>query len=526
MPEEIRVDVPVMSEALRRLWQSRLWMPPLSALLCVAASCLIRLHTGGLKVDENYPTLGVSIATTSIFMAALALSLFFFVRSCMEDRAFALDARRVRNAAVAACLVSAFMLPMLSNDVFSVLAYGDLALSGVDTFTCPADLSRSVFFPYVGEAWKSAPCVYGPLTLVIAATAAWIGMGEVVPALCAFKLFALIASLLLVHFAFRYAQDHPDHADGKTLALVTLSPILWLQGAGQAHNDIFCGMFLMIGVFDTAGGRTRRAALWIACAALVKLTALVGVLFYAVFLWNLHRAHPRRLIRELAAAAGIMAAAAGLSYALIWQGPHTLTGPIAFLADKRPSNSLVMLCSEIAVWVKMFLQSLWHHGPDLLEGLKALRADPELMAVENRIVWGILKKLFMTAGLVLVGVQMLPFLRHQDRGEVLTASVRISVALVTIAPAVFFPWYLLVVLPFFIGRASREWTFWLVLVSVLSNGQNLPRLTDHSSIVYRLFDPLFTYATIFLFLYAFGKRFLPLSAPTGIPRAPGRSRSR
>jgi hypothetical protein len=411
------------------------------------------------------------------------------------------------------------MLPMLSNDVFSVLTYGDLALRGIDTFAYPADLSRSVFFPYVGEAWKSAPCAYGPLTLVIAAAAVWLGMGDVLLAFVIFKLFALAASLLLVQFAFRYVLDHPDHADGRTLMLLALSPILWLQGAGQAHNDLFGGMFLMMGIFHTGRSRTRLAAFWFACAALVKLSALVGLLFYTVFLWSLHRGDPRRLLKELAVAAGILAATAGILYGLVWQGPHTLTGPLAFLADKRPSNSLVMLSSEVAVWLKMLLQSLRHHGPDLFAGLSALRSDRLLMEVENRAAWSFFKLLFMGAGLALVGVQAARILRPQGRGDVVAAFARISVLLVTIASAVFFPWYMLVVLPFFIGRMNREWTIWFALVSVLSNGLNLPRLTDHASIVYRLLDPLLTYSTIFLFLYAFRRRFVTRPVSTGTLRA-------
>lgn len=508
------MGIPVGNKTLAGLRQSRLWMPSLAALMCVAASCLIRLHTGGLKVDENYPSLGVSIATVLIFIAALALSLLFFACTCLNDRAFPLEARQVRRAAYTACFIAAFMLPMLSNDVFSVLAYGDLALRGIGAFVYPADLSPSVFYPYVGEAWKTAPCVYGPLSLAIAAAAVWLGMGDPLLALLIFKLFALAASLLLVHFAFRYVMDHPDHADWKTLALLTLSPVLWLQGAGQAHNDLFCGMFLMMGVYYAAQARTRLAALWIICAVLAKLSALVGLLFYAAWLWSLHRADLRRLLKELAVAAAIMAIAVGISYALIWQGPQTLTGPMAFLANKRPSNSLVMLFSEMAVWLKLFFQSLWHHGSDVLEGLSTLRSDQDLMAVEKRIAWGFFKKLFMGAGLSLVGLQMILLVRCQrSPEEVLAAFARISVAVVTIGSAVFFPWYLLVVLPFFIGRMSREWTFWLALVSVLSHGQNLPRLTDHASLVYRLFDPLFTYATIFLFLYGFGRRFVRLSVP-------------
>jgi hypothetical protein len=501
------VNKPDATVTAIHLGRFRLWMPPLAALLCVAASCLIRLHTGGLRVDENYPALGVSIATAFLFLAALAVSLVFLVKTCLDERAALLDLRQVRNTAFAACLVAAFMLPMLSNDVFSVLAYGDLALRGIDPFSNPSDLSQSAFFSYVGDSWKSAPCVYGPVALILSATCVWLGMGNIYLAFFFFKLFSLAACLILVQFAFRYVIDHPEHADCKSLTLLTLSPILWLQGAGQAHIDLFAGMFLMMGVFFLTRERYRLAAFLIICASLTKLSALVGVLFYAVYLYNAKRACLRCLLKELAIAIGIMAVTSIIFYAAFWKNIQTLTDPIFFVAQKRPSNSVVMVFSNIVLWGRMFFESLWQHGPAVFDGLREFGADPVFMLNAKLAARGFSKVLFLSVGIALMGVQLIPLVRKQKKEEVLAAFARTSVVVVTIAPAVVYPWYLLIILPFFIKKTSKEWTIWFILVSVISNGLNIPRITDQASIVYRLLDPLFTYATIFLFVYAFHARF-------------------
>jgi hypothetical protein len=73
---------------------------------------------------------------------------------------------------------------------------------------------------------------------------------------------------------------------------------------------------------------------------------------------------------------------------------------------------------------------------------------------------------------------------------------------------VFQPWYLLVALPFFLHSMSRRWAVWVVWVFVVSSGQNIPQITDRHSLVCVLLDPLFTYGTIVLFLFAFRERFL------------------
>ena len=63
-------------------------------------------------------------------------------------------------------LVAALMLPMLSNDVFSLFAYGSLAAQGHDVYTTAAGLTDTVWYPWVGQHWNEKVCVYGPSTLV------------------------------------------------------------------------------------------------------------------------------------------------------------------------------------------------------------------------------------------------------------------------------------------------------------------------------------------------------------------------
>ena len=62
--------------------------------------------------------------------------------------------------------VTALMLPMLSNDVFSVFAYGSLAARGQDVYTTASALPGSVWYPWIGAHWIHSVCVYGPTTLV------------------------------------------------------------------------------------------------------------------------------------------------------------------------------------------------------------------------------------------------------------------------------------------------------------------------------------------------------------------------
>ena len=66
------------------------------------------------------------------------------------------------------------MVPFLSGDLFSALAYAELVVkSSVDPFTLPAPgLAASSFLPYLSPRWREAPCVYGPLQLLFWSPAA------------------------------------------------------------------------------------------------------------------------------------------------------------------------------------------------------------------------------------------------------------------------------------------------------------------------------------------------------------------
>jgi hypothetical protein len=75
--------------------------------------------------------------------------------------------RGLTREALVLALVAGLMVPFLSGDLFSALAYAELVVkASVDPFTLPAPgLAASSFLPYLSPRWREAPCVYGPLQL-------------------------------------------------------------------------------------------------------------------------------------------------------------------------------------------------------------------------------------------------------------------------------------------------------------------------------------------------------------------------
>jgi hypothetical protein len=488
-------------------------MAPLAAALCTAASFVIRVGTGSIKVAGVFPPLAISITTATLFLASLGLSLYLLVGICLRKDGPAPELASVRNAAFAACLAAAPMLPMLSNDVFSLLAYGELALRGVDPFTSGAALSQSSYYAWVGAGWTHAPSVYGPATVLLSALSVWAGAGNLYAALAIFKLICLLASLLTVEVSYRYARAHPA-VDGRTLAVVTLSPVLWLQGAGQAHSDLLAALFLLGGIVAVDRGRHRLAAALIAAAVLNKISAVFGVAFLLVHLHQAHRGDVRRLLRAVLESLAVAIVVFAVLYAPFWKGFRTLGVPLAFLADKQPSNSILMAVGEVGGWLTTALHLLGERGRSLLETVRLVGVDRSLLFVTRREVWRVATPLFLLAGLLLAVLQLAPLARRKTAGDSMGAFASIAALSLTVTSPVFQPWYLLVALPFFLHSMSRRWSVWVVLVFVISSGQNVPQITDRHSLVCVLLDPLFTYGTIALFLFAFRDRFLARPRPS------------
>ena len=65
-------------------------------------------------------------------------------------------------------LVTAWMLPLLSNDLFSLFAQASLSSHGQDVYPSATADPDSVWFSWIGERWQQSPSPYGPVTLLAA----------------------------------------------------------------------------------------------------------------------------------------------------------------------------------------------------------------------------------------------------------------------------------------------------------------------------------------------------------------------
>src|SRR5579859_3237781 len=301
---------------------ARRWL--LGLAIVTACSWARWAATGSLKVDESYPH---EATGTLLFLALVAgWTLLVLGWRGMLHRPPASP----RRLAFTGLAIASLMLPMISNDVFSVLAYGDLAARGRDVYTTAAGLPQSAWFGWVGEHWSAEPCVYGPTTLVAIVPSA-LARGNPWVALALLRVTWLVPLALVMELSLRSAAVRPFFH-----AMVWLNPLFVIEGPGQLHADLLGLAAVVGGMLLAWAGRARGS--WVAYAAAVF--GKYSFAFTGFWFWLAGARTPRDRLVRLPAMAAVIALVGVVVFAPFWRGTATITEPLRALAGMNPGGSI------------------------------------------------------------------------------------------------------------------------------------------------------------------------------------------
>jgi hypothetical protein len=174
-------------------------------------------------------------------------------------------------------LVSLFLLapPLLSQDVFSYIAYGRLAARhGLNPYVAvPADRPSDPVVPFVG--WRSTPSTYGPAFTV---TTFPLGLVDVAVALWSLKVIAAAALLALVAVTAHIAATRGGDPQ-RAAAIVGLNPVVLVHVVGGAHNDALMMLMVMTSVALILKERVSLGGSALIAAFSLKASALFAAPF-------------------------------------------------------------------------------------------------------------------------------------------------------------------------------------------------------------------------------------------------------
>jgi hypothetical protein len=462
--------------------------------LCVVTACswARALATGSLKVDENAPG---AIVGSVLFLALLGgYWLMVSAWRHMLDSPPS-DPRRLAYAGLA---IASLMLPMLSNDVFSLFVYGSVAGSGHDLYTTAAWLPSSPFYGLMGQMWNSTVCVYGPTTLIATLPASVAGQSPLL-ALVLLRATWLVPTILVMEVSLRQLRDRPFFH-----AMVWLNPMWLIEGPGQLHTDMLGLVAITGGILLQLRGKHLRG--WVAYA--VAAVGKYSFVFTGLWFWLFGaKSTPDRGMRFFALAGFVMGVGV-LSFSLFWQGPKTVTEPIHALSAMNPGGSIV----EFGGHVVRLLEGHGIASPDL-----PAKAAVALERADKASIWLVLTLLTRAAALGIALRVLYVLLRRADPADppppIALGTGVLVVAVLTLASHRFQSWYLLAALPFFGLECTPAWQRWWVAVVGLAVTITFIQVLPKTAFLLSVWAVISNTGTILVFLMSLKARYWSFAEP-------------
>lgn len=303
--------------------------------------------------------------------------------------------------------------PLLSNDVYSYAAQGELASQGVDpTSTGPIALERGEFLRAADPVWRRAPAPYGPASIASSQAIVSATGHDAANAVWGFRALVLVGIALTAIGIPVIARSYgTDPALALSLGLV--NPLVLLHLVGGIHNDALMLGLLVCGIAAARRDKRVLAVVLVALATAVKLPAACGFVFLG---WDW--AGPRQPTMRRLLSAGVVSAIGMSIVAVMCVAVGIGFGWITALSNTGKVTSTLAPATLLGLISGDMVRSI---GVEL--GASTLVA------------------LFRLAGLAIAGLVCFQILLRSDRIGMVRA-LGLSLLVVIAFGPVIWPWYL------------------------------------------------------------------------------------
>ena len=292
------------------LWPLRIWQPSWAITDPEPLSRMVGRSTAGL---------GLFLTTLLLWLGSYVVVLTLSRRRLPAS---------ARSAILLLPLLFAITLaptwPAASKDVYHYVIEGrTLAVHGLNPLTtAPASLLDDPLY-WILSSWQWEPSRYGPLWALIAAVPARLAGSSLTAAVLGFKTIGVAAFAGVAFLVYLTARWVCPERALPAYALVAWNPLLLVEAAANAHNDILMLACTALALWCAARRDWTFAFPALAAGILVKYTCgLLGPLLL-LWAWRESAGHPaqrRQLVLGLALALWLTLSA----YALLWSGAETV----------------------------------------------------------------------------------------------------------------------------------------------------------------------------------------------------------
>ncbi len=303
--------------------------------------------------------------------------------------------------------------PLFSRDAYSYAAQGELMTHHINPYTYgPQFLIGTPFQFLTDQLWANVPSPYGPVFLSIDGWLVQFTHHNALLSIEALRLLALTGTAMfgaaIVSIARSFGRDAST-----AFVLSALNPLVLLHLVGGIHNDAFMLGLLVAGYAFARKGHPIVGVVLCALASMVKVTALLGVL-YIGWEWLGKNRSPRERLRPLVSAFLI----SGVVMTIVTYFSHIGWGWVKGLSNPDTVRSWIDPATGIALFVARLVTmvGLGNHSHVIISIARA-------------------------GGLLLAGVWCLRLLVRSDESGELRA-LGYSLLIVVLLSPVVQPWYL------------------------------------------------------------------------------------
>jgi hypothetical protein len=462
----------------------------LSALVVVAVSWYRVVTAGSLMVD------GHSLSGTPLwiafigFLGALGAYSFSLYRLWQTE---AIDRSQLRMLSYTLAAIFSLMLPMLSNDLFSLLSYGDAANRGVDVYTDTASLILSPFFDFVNPMWRKAPCVYGPICLSTSRIAAFVGHGHLSLAITAYKVFAFIWAAIFIEIIFRIGSLLKTTI--KPILFIVLNPLFMIQGLAQLHCDAIVITLAAALIYFFLSGRWYLAFIFLGLCIAAKISFVLLLPFLIVALF-IEKTSWLSYLSRIGGGIAITAVVIVLMYLPFYTSPKTFTAPFDFLFHQNPAKSISEILGDIVYFAPGVL--LGENGE-----LQNNVITPSGISQRQLDAWLLIKTICQIFALVVSAIIFIRFwIGDRTLQQWFRVFVRLLLLFLLFYSHVFYPWYLLFLLPLLWFEGDLPFMQWLFVLTCFVTVQDSICFIKHDTLPYYLILIL-TFLSTAVFVWRF-----------------------
>lgn len=449
--------------------------------------------TGNIRVDHNPFPVGWGYPVFIAFVLAMFIfSISFWNLIWKND----LQKPNYRIPVYLVLVLSSCMMPFLSNDVIIYLGHGWLSNHSVDVFSNTQILKNSVWAPYIDD-WKDGPFVYGPINLIPAKLANYLGGNNIWLTFISYKILMLFVGVFIIEILIKIIK-HP-----KDLLIAAMAPMFWLHNVGHMHNDLIAALFVLAAVYFVLNKQIISSAIFIGIA----LSCKVSIALYVPFIFTLYFFTSEAILKSkiVNVLFGIVALIAAVlsCYAIYWTGTSSIEVPFKYLSKQQSTKTFAEILGEILNVIFSGLNKENIQSEVEMEALPTNDPKQYWLSISKSIFNVIGLVMFVITGIIFAIKTKMKFSKEQ----VIELFIKFNFIFFFYYLHIFQAWYLILLVPLIVISSNiRIKKYFMILCCYSGIHTIIITIARPSALYYVL--PALVIINCALFLWQFKRNFL------------------